>query len=146
MKTWRTVVMKPWHYVALLACVAVLAVPIAGCSKGNQPPLGSVTGTVTLDGKPLANADVTFQPVGPGRAAMATTDDQGRYEMTYLNDVKGALVGSTVVMITTAKSGSDDGKTPAVPERLPKRYHKESTLKVEVAEGSNTFNFDLKSK
>lgn len=142
MWTWT----RLWHGVALLVCIAVLTVPLLGCSKGDYPRLGAVTGTVTLDGKPLANADVTFQPVGAGRAATAITDDQGRYELVYLNDVKGALVGSAVVMITTAKSGSDDGKTPSVPERLPKRYHTQSILKADVADGSNSFDFALESK
>lgn len=145
MTAWHSV-MKPWQWMAMLACVAVFGAPLSGCSKGDYPPLGSVTGTVTLDGKPLANATVTFQPVGPGRASTGTTDDQGWYELIYLNDVKGALVGPAVVMITTAKSGSDDGTTPSVPERLPKQYHSASTLKAEVVEGKNKFDFPLESK
>ena len=131
----------------LLCGLAVLTTSMVGCGSNSEyPPLGSVTGVVTLDGQPLADADVTFQPDGEGRAAIGTTDSQGRYELVYLNDVKGATLGSNLVLITTFRDGSDDGSTPEVPEKLPARYHSASTVKVDVAKGGNTFDFDLESK
>ena len=96
-----------------------------------------------MDGQPLADADVTFQPEGPGRASVGTTDSQGRYELNYTNDVRGALVGPHRVMITTARDG-DDSVAPT-PEKLPDRYHHNSEIKVEVAAGSNTFDFNVES-
>lgn len=108
--------------------------------------LGRVTGVITLDGQPLADADVTFQPEGEGRAAAGTTDSQGHYELVYLNDAKGAIVGPNLVSVTTFRDAADDGSTPEVPEKLPSRYQSDSSVKVEVEKGSNTFDFDLESK
>jgi len=131
----------------LLCVLAFLAMLSTGCGSGSDlPPLGKVTGVVMLDGKPLADADVTFQPEAEGRASVGTTDSQGRYELVYLNDVEGAITGPNRVLITTFRDAPDDGSTPEVPEKLPARYHSESTVKVDVVEGSNTFDFDLETK
>jgi hypothetical protein len=128
----------------LVAGLAVLAVTAAGCGSGNHPPLGRVSGVVTLDGQPLVDADVTFQPEETGRASVGTTDSSGRYELIYFNEVRGALVGKHRVLITTLRDGDDS--SPNIPERLPPRYHRESDTQVEVTKGSNTFNFDLESR
>lgn len=138
-----------WFYTSCLAFLsgwALLTTSLTGCGSSDHPPLGRVSGVVTLDGQPLADADVTFQPEGAGRASVGTTDAEGQYELVYLNDVDGAIVGSNRVLITTFRDGADDGSTPSVPEKLPKRYHSESEVTVEVAKGSNTFDFELKSE
>ena len=97
-------------------------VPLVGCAKSDRPPLGGVHGTVTLDGQPLAGAIVTFEPVEPGRGSMAMTDAQGKYELIYIRDDKGAKPGAHRVQITT--SNANAGK----PELLPPRYNAQTTL------------------
>ena len=119
-----------------------------GCGAGSsdQLKLGKVTGTVTLDGKPLADADVSFQPAN-GRASVGTTDETGAYDLVYLNDVKGATIGANQVMISTKKSPEDDNdKSGGTPERLPKKYHSQTTLSADVKAGENVFDFSLDSK
>ncbi len=132
--------------VGLILTVSV-SMTIAGCGSGvsDRPDLARVTGTITLDGQPLADANVTFQPAG-ARASMGTTDALGKYELTYLNDVKGAVVGPNQVMITTARSGADDDPASAVAEKLPAKYHEQSTMTADVKAGSNVFDYDLTSK
>jgi hypothetical protein len=122
---------------ALLACLCLTA---PGCSRSDRPPLGNVAGTVTLDGKPLAEAIVVFKPVQPGRASQATTDDAGHYEIVYLGDVAGAAVGTHTVRIITANE-KNGGK-----ERLPGRYNAETTLSADVKSGANTLDFELTSR
>ena len=120
-----------------------------GCGSttpSDQPELGQVSGTVTLDSSPLADATVSFQSVDVGRMASGKTDSSGYYELTLLNDTKGGIVGSNQVFITTAQPGEDGVAGSAKPEILPKRYHKNSELTREVKPGSNEFNFDLESK
>ena len=64
-----------------------------GCGGGvDRPPIGSVTGTVTLNGEPLAGVIVLFKPE-TGRAATATTDGKGAYNLEYEYGVKGSKVG-----------------------------------------------------
>lgn len=136
------------QFALLSLALALLVITGTGCSstQSDHPPLGRVEGVVTLDGQPLADADVTFQPEGSGRMSVGTTDAEGRYELTYMNEVRGALIGPHKVIITTARSGADNDPSSAVPEKLPDRYHRNSETRVEVAEGGNTFNFDLESK
>ncbi len=119
----------------------VMALPCTGCSRPARPPLGEVTGTVTLDGQPLPRALVTFVPIaGPGRTSYAYTDSDGRYSLAYLRDITGADVGQHVVRITTV-SEEFRGR-----ERLPARYHAQSMLIATVEPGDNTHDFALTSK
>jgi hypothetical protein len=120
--------------------VAIALATLIGCSRSKQPPLGTVDGFVTLDGKPLAAAAVLFTPDGRGRTSIGITDADGRYSLTYLRDIKGADVGRHKVRITTA-TDDNGGK-----ERLPKRYHAKSQLTAAVEPGSNQYDFTLTSK
>ena len=124
--------------------VIVLLVCLAGCGKPEHPDVGGVSGVVTLDGQPLPEATVMFQPTS-GRASQATTDSAGKYALIYLDRVPGALLGTHKVIIRTEIPG-EDGQPPIAKEKLPKKYHAESDLKAEVKSGSNKFNFDLKGK
>src|SRR5262245_49070668 len=49
---------------------------LAGCSGGDRPELGYVSGTVTMDGEPLVGVIVTFKPE-QGRPAVDVTDADG---------------------------------------------------------------------
>lgn len=124
---------------SLAAAIAAAACVAAGCSKSNCPPLGSVGGTVTLDGRPLPQAIVCFTPDGRGRTSIGTTSPDGRYELTYLRDIGGANVGRHAVRILTAR---EDGRAR---ERLPRRYHSDTVLDATVAPGRNTCDFALTS-
>ena len=121
------------------AC-AITAIAILGCSPSHQPPLGRVSGIVTLDGEPLANATVRFTPAGPGRTSEGITDADGRYELRYLRDIPGANIDQHIVRITTA-SEADGGR-----ELLPPRYHARSQLEARVVIGTNDHDFDLQSQ
>ena len=119
---------------------------VAGCGGGGSPDVGLVTGTVTMDGKPLENAEVVFSPPN-GRPSMALTDSSGKYELTYIRDTKGAVPGTHKVRITTRPEAvADDYSGPAFKEPIPIKYNAETTLTAEVKAGENTFNFELQSR
>ena len=123
----------------------VLAVS-AGCSGGGTPDVGVVTRTVTMDGKPLENAEIVFAP-SSGRPSMGLTDSNGKYELTYIRDVKGAVPGTHKVRITTRpESRPDDYTGPQFKETIPAKYNADTTLTADVKAGENTFNFDLQSR
>lgn len=127
-----------WRYgLVIVAC-------LTGCGGPEHPPVGRVSGVVTLDGQPLPAATVMFQPAD-GRASQATTDSAGKYSLTYLDGVPGAMLGTHKVIIRTEIPG-EDGQPPIAKEKLPKKYHDLTELTAEVKSGSNTFNFDLKSQ
>jgi hypothetical protein len=119
----------------------LLVLSIGGCGHGDRPKLGRVTGTVTLDGTALPNARVQFSPVAQdgGRDSVGFTDAEGRYELVYIRDVRGASVGEHVVRITTANA--EEG----IEERLPDCYHAETVLKETIDRGSNQIDFPLAS-
>ncbi|MFH1267628.1 MAG: carboxypeptidase regulatory-like domain-containing protein [Planctomycetota bacterium] len=123
-------------------CVSSLA---AGCADGG-PKLGQVSGTVTLDGQPLAPAKVEFQPQEAGGSpSYGTTDESGRYELTFSLDRPGAMIGKHLVRITTYRqlSSQDPGGPGELPERVPPKYNANSELIREVESGHNSFDFQL---
>lgn len=123
----------------LLAIVA--SVSLAGCSDSG-PATGLVEGVVTLDGAPLANADLAFYPE-QGRASQGTTDEQGHYSLMFTYDTPGCLPGKHEVMITTRRPDSDEQGAMLLPERVPRKYHKRGELTATVEPGFNEINFDL---
>src|SRR5262245_45808699 len=88
---------------AARSCCAVWAVLAALCAGGCRrgPELAPVSGRVTLDGKPLDLAEVSFLPEA-GRASHGVADSSGHYELRYTRDQMGALVGQHTVRITSA--------------------------------------------
>ena len=147
-------------------CLMLIMI-VAGCDSG--PSVNEVTGKVSLDGKPIGGATVTFQPVegGTGMPAAGTTDESGQYTLTDMRDTnvgKGAAAGEYRVGILWYKpSGKDTSKstgseasdskathvTVTGPEtQLPTHYLNASTsgLTASVKAGKNEFNFELDSK
>jgi hypothetical protein len=122
-----------------LIFVSVTVAMLALACRQRGPELGDVRGTVTLDGRPLARATVIFEPTNGGHASKAVTDAVGRYQLVYLRDTTGAIVGSHVVKVSTA---SEDNPK----ERVPARYNKQSTLAADVKSGANEYNVSLTSR
>ncbi|WP_442482543.1 carboxypeptidase regulatory-like domain-containing protein [Aeoliella sp. SH292] len=123
----------------LLAVITVLS--LTGCSRTDTFPLGSVSGTVTLDGKPLPDAFVNFQPVG-GPGSTAITDDQGRYSLNTIDGEPGAVIGLHKVTIYSAHSteaASEDESIVRTPkEIIPDKYNYDSKLTFEVPAGGTS--------
>ena len=80
----------------------------------------------------MAGVTVSFEPVAGGRQSSGVTDEQGQYELVYLRDTKGAVVGKNRVRI-----GSDSRTAPRK-ERLPSRYNSKTTLDAEVERGKTS--------
>ncbi|MGE3776763.1 MAG: carboxypeptidase regulatory-like domain-containing protein [Pirellulaceae bacterium] len=128
-----------------MLCAGVASLWFA-CGCGGSANLGTVTGTVKLDGKPLDGAQVEFSPVAGGRLSAGRSDAQGKYELYFARDEKGALIGEHVVRITTYFEVDDGGKPRVTPEKLPTQYNVKSELKQEVRGGSNVIDFDLQGQ
>jgi len=125
------------RYCLLLLALALPALAIAGCG-GDRPDLGTVHGVVTVDGQPVEGAEIRFEPAdASSRGAWGISGPDGRYQLFYIRDIKGAPVGECTVRITTATEGRG--------EMLPPTYHVQSTLKRTVEPGDNEINFNLKT-
>jgi len=129
--------------------VAALAIAFAGCGGGPKgPQLAPVSGVVTLDGQPLPDAHIVFQPSGEKASpSIADTGTDGTFQLAFNRASTGALPGSHTVRITTARiATADDGKETVVEEKLPERYHAKSELKFDVKPEGNRFEIALESK
>ena len=143
--------MRAQWWIGGLVLVAV------GC--GDAKHMAPVSGIVKLNGKPLAGATISFEPVendnGPNRNPTSSggkTDENGSYELETGTGEKGALVGKHRVKISLYKQQQDpesDARHRSGPmqvDKLPARYNLKSELSYDVPPGGTTeANFDLKS-
>ncbi|WP_144987949.1 transthyretin-like family protein [Gimesia aquarii] len=112
---------------------------MSGCNQ--SPELGKVTGLVLVDGQPGASLVVTFQPVKSGRPAVATTDEDGRFVLSYTQDRSGALLGAHEVFLQTIPNFElMEGQSVSTP--IDEKY--QSPFKtVEIKPGSQEFKFEV---
>jgi hypothetical protein len=158
--------MKPFLSSGRIACqllAVCLSVLATGCGGSIHPDysnldLVDVSGTVTLDGQPLAGAQVAFE-APDGTYSSGVTDASGNFDLMFNTEQSGCLTGEKVVRIKLAGSSetmdeapddegnSDEGvKKTATAGKIPAQYNKDSTLKATVDADHTTFQFDLKSK
>ena len=131
-------------------CFAIftLSIGLLGCGgASDQPELGTVSGTVTLDGEPVADAKIQFLPTEGGRPSFGTSNAEGVFTLNYNAASPGATIGPHIVTITTFKQEElkpgVPGYQPGVEERIPKKYWENSELKQVVAAGDNQIDFAL---
>jgi hypothetical protein len=131
-----------------------------GCSGSKPYRTAAVSGRVTLDGKPLAGARLTFTPehtakdgLLSGPEAHGETGADGNYTLTTVFNDKGATIGRNRVMITTRKlerppNNPDGPLKETAPEQVPGKYFTEKApLYYDVpSEGTSSANFDLTRK
>jgi hypothetical protein len=136
---------KPFQFrlrTLLLAFVPVAVVALLVGWNLRRPRPIPVSGTVTLDGKPLIGAQVTFFPIEPidpsGRSAGGQTDGTGGFRLA-----SGAFQGSYGVSVI---NGFNQPPAP-IGRIVPVRYQNTATsgLAAEVTRGPNDFTFNLTS-
>ena len=111
-----------------------------------------VSGAVTLDGKPLAGATVSFHRYVEdtkrwANVADGLTDATGAFQLSTYARSDGCPAGEFAVTVAFTGRGYYDGEAADRP-RLPDRYAAaaKTPLKVTVKEGPNDINIDLTSK
>lgn len=99
----------------------ILTLALVGCGgpKGEQLAVIPAVGTVTLDGAPLADADVMAIPVAdtPGMGGMARTDSAGSFSLVHMRGEKGLPPGTYQVKVSLRKN--PDGSVPPVDDQTP---------------------------
>src|SRR5687767_7103434 len=92
--------------VSILVTVGIV---LTSCSNSSRPPTYPVTGIVTLQGKPVAGAAITFVPTaGDGVAASAITDSEGKYALTTWEAGDGARTGEYRVKVSKQEQKTVD--------------------------------------
>jgi hypothetical protein len=108
----------------------------------------AVTGTVTLDNKPLTTGSIAWIPIegtqGPGGGGGINND--GKYEIN-----RGLRPGKYRIEIRSTITINRKVRNPTIPSEfideevsvIPEQYNTKSNLIREIGPGSNVFNFDL---
>lgn len=147
------------------AFVFLCLLSLPGC--GSELNLAAVSGTVTYQGKPLANATITFIPKGEGSLGVAVTADDGSYRIltggedgvtpgpcsVTVSKMESSGNGQAVLekmseadrqkMMMSGKMPKSIGGTPK--SAIPAQYGNAMTsgLSFDVKVGSNNFPIEL---
>ena len=143
---------QPWSVAGLgrafVPCLVMLAaMSIAGCSPAKE---SSVSGRVTLDGSPVSQGTVAFEPQAGGMLARGALDADGNYEL-MTNQVEGVAPGKYRVKVLAQERSPDppDGGLPPPGKLLvPEKFTQVATsgLTFEVALGRNRIDIELSSE
>ncbi|MBQ7813865.1 MAG: carboxypeptidase regulatory-like domain-containing protein [Thermoguttaceae bacterium] len=142
------------NFALCLVTLSMLAV-LPACSKAIKTE--GVTGVITYNGEPLANATVKFVPTdSTGSQSYGKTNEKGEYKLQTL--LGAADAGTTpgeykvtvdcVQNVPTGNMIQENGaeiEEMDVESVIPKTYSNPETsgLTATVAPGDNTINFDL---
>ena len=141
---------SPYCVRSLPVFVGAACLLLGGCSESLE--FGQVTGTVTLNGKPLNDVLVMFLPEpredGTGAHSESVTDSSGKFELIYSADAEtpGAVVGPHRVVIEDILAENTRDR------RLPIRIHPSyssaahTPLKYEVKPGEQSFELEVKGR
>lgn len=148
--------------------LVAIGIVLTGCPKSSGPVTYRVTGTVTMQGKPVAGAVVTFVPTSnEGEAASAITGADGKYVLTTRQAGDGARPGEYRVKVNKQEETTVDpskmvknltieeeqkiyveNKKPRPPAKslIPSKYLDESSsgLSHTVPKSSSTFDIEIK--
>ena len=137
---------KGAFYISLyFALIGALIGIMLGCSEDIK--LGTVTGTVTLDGQPLKSGTIRFDSAdGHAPAADASIADGKFSAKIPPGDKRVSITSPKVVGKKKMYETADSPMIDITEEMLPKRYNAQSELKLTVKGGSQeALPFDLKS-
>ena len=125
------------------ACVLLLSAALCGCQRG--PEVGTVKGTISLDGQPVEGGIVRFVPADGNSQPADCVITDGAYIVTM-------PLGEKKVEVFWAKSKSDlpvdtagQGNEQIV-QMIPARYNTQTTLSHTVVKGEEQKDFQLSTK
>lgn len=137
-----------WRNAAFHGAAALLAsVALCGCGGSVGPELSFLAGTVTLDGSPLSDARIVFQPSGKDASpSVSETGPDGSFELKFNRDRKGVIAGTHQIRVTTSRVITDaNGRETEIVERVPSKYNSKTELTYDVKPGNNQFDIKLES-
>jgi hypothetical protein len=128
-----------------LFALSVAAVLVTSGCGSSGPELATVSGTVKMDGAPLADASVQFVPAS-GRPSYGSTDANGFYQLEFTATKSGAVPGEHTVRVSTHRRADPETGAKGQPERIPMKYNSKSEIKKTVNPGKNTIDIEVSEK
>ncbi len=132
-----------------LTLSGLMAVVLWGCGAGDELKRERASGDVTLDGSPLRDGTILFEPMSPGvGTAVGGIIRRGHFE---IDRARGPVAGEYRVRIyarsdvqAPAREGSSSNKPRPLVELIPEIYNVRSKLRTRiVADGRNSLVYDL---
>ena len=128
-----------------------LIITTTGCDSAPKIDRGAIKGEVLLDGEPISQGRIVFEPAGGNKGPSAGSSiTNGKFE---ISEEKGAVLGKNVVRINATKSSGkkvkssmSDEMIDELVEAVPEKYNKNTTLEKEISSGENEFKFELTTK
>ena len=125
----------------VLLCVSMC---LTGCGGAKGPPTGTVSGNVTLDGKPLETGSIAFIPKTGDAPTSGAKIVKGYYSATVpLGKKRIEIRAPKVVGQRKAYDTPDSPVIDIIEELIPARYNSTSELETEIATGSSAGDFKL---
>lgn len=127
--------------------LTLLALGGAGLAGGCGPGVATVSGEVTVGGRPLEKGVISFV-AAEGRAAPATANiENGKYSVTTVPGNKRVQISAPVVVGKRPEHiGKDAPLVEITEESLPERYNSQTDLTFEVKAGANTKDWAVERK
>lgn len=125
---------RRWVNPTLLFLSVLLA---SGCSQ----PMGTIEGSVTIDGEPVSGMVVTFKSTDDNLEGFGMTDEQGRYRIFRGRGKQDFLPGNYKVAIGVGETEGESAPRKKIPEEISDIN--QTTLLKTVQAGRNDIKIDL---
>jgi hypothetical protein len=127
--------------IGITAGLLALLPTLVGCGEANT---ALVSGTVTVDGKPIRQGAITFTPVdGEGWTAGSPIKD-GAYSARVPATVLKVVISMPKVVGTKKIYDTPDSpEMPITKEALPERFNTKTELQIEPTAGTMHQDFEL---
>jgi hypothetical protein len=127
---------------------ALLLLFLVGCGGGGSgPETFTVSGNVSLDGKPIEKGTISFVPAdGKGPTAGAVIKDGAYTAKVTAGSKKVTIVAPKVVGTRKLYDTPDSPTTEEIKESIPAKYNSKTTLTANIQGDASDQNFPLKSK
>ena len=126
-------------------CSVLTLLCFTGC--GPESNTAYISGTVSIDGKPTDKGSISFIPVnGQGPTAGAEIKDGKFNSQAALGECKVEVRVPKVVGKKKLYDTPDSPIQDVMEEVLPSKFNEASELRIDIKKGTNTKDWDLKTK
>lgn len=125
---------------ALLGLIGCCMLPLSGCAAKTA----TVSGTVTLDGKAVADGYIAFVPQGAGQGGGSKITN-GAYKITApVGKYRVEITASKLITLPPGQVGMN-GEKEEVRQYIPENYNTETELQADLP-SAGSVDFTLRSK
>src|SRR5438128_7172076 len=126
-----------WPYTLGVASLLMFAF---GCGDG-RPTMYKVTGSVTLDGRPVESGEIIFVSIDKGVAPDAGRIDNGSYNVLVKSGKKKVEIRASRPVV----GGKPNPMGPVYQDYIPEKYNARTTLEANIKpDAVNHFEYQLK--